>query len=63
MSSIDDLGDALQHLTGARQALARIAEADVDDDLTAQTYKVDLILETLHDKLARLYNGRREIER
>lgn len=63
MSSIDDLGDALQCVMGARQALRRVLEADVDDTLVLSVHQIDIVLGEQYAQLALLSNWRREAER
>lgn len=63
MASVDDLGEALQHLMGARQALARIVAEDVDDTLTSAAYLEDGRLEAQWARLASVLNWRRRVER
>ena len=63
MSSVEELGTALECLTGARQALARILADDVDDSLSRAVTAVDSHLRDQHTKLCTLSQWRREVER
>lgn len=63
MSSVEELGTALECIVGARQALARILADDVDDTLSRAVTAVDSRLSDQHTKLCDLSQWRREVER
>jgi len=63
MASVDDLGTALQCIMGARQALERILDDDVDDVLTRAVAQEDSRLEAQHTRLCNLSEWRRKVER
>ena len=63
MGSVNELGIAAECLTGARQALLRVLDEDVDDTLSRAVLAMHTTLASEWDKLADLINWRREVER
>jgi hypothetical protein len=63
MSSTEELGTALECVTGARQALRRVMEANVDDALVSAVHQIDIHLSEQFAELAALSIWRRGVER